>query len=150
MKAIEPNLKLVVDAIHSDMVPPDGENRLKMQISKNVIPKTDKKVAISGDFSALSAVKIDEKSAGINPPSPLSLSSSVRDNKKCLVDTVVGLPNLTKRFSQSEKEGKKITPKRKKKSVKEVRNELELRSLTPITHFFQKETERKENDLQND
>ena len=29
-----------------------------------------------------------------------------------------------------------------------MRNELELRSLTPITNFFQKETDRKENDLQ--
>ena len=132
------------------MVPPDGEIRLKIQHFEDDKPKIEKKLEISGNFSAISAVEIDEKSAGFNPQSPLSLSSSVRDNKKCLVDTVVGLPNQTKSFSQSDKEEQKIRSKRKKKSVKEMRNELELRSLTPITNFFQKETDRKENDLQKD
>ena len=72
--------------------------------------------------------------------------NTVRTEKTKVAETVVGLPNLTKRKPQSEKKLKRLSTSKKRKSVKEMRNELELKTLTQITHFFKKENKIEQKD----
>ena len=62
---------------------------------------------------------------------------------KSTVDgTLVRLPNLTLRESQSEVKLKRKTSEKKKRSVKEMKKKYEKKSSVPITCFFKKKDEK--------
>ena len=66
-------------------------------------------------------------------PSKSPRISAVRNNEVPLVV----LPNPEKRKFSNESS----TQRKGRKSVKEIRNEMELRSITPITSFFKKRSQ---------
>ena len=69
-----------------------------------------------------------------------------RADKTNIDGSIVGLPNLTLSKTQSDmKRIKKSTPK-KRKTVKEMKKEFEMRSEGQITHFFKKEVKIEQKD----
>ena len=71
---------------------------------------------------------------------------SRRADKTNIDGSIVGLPNLTLSKTQSDmKRIKKSTPK-KRKTVKEMKKEIEMRSEGQITHFFKKEVKIEQKD----
>ena len=93
-----------------------------------------KNPVFNGDFNPILGRKSDLVS------SKASIESA-HVQKGEVVDALVCLPNSTLRLSQSEKKKKSLTSGKKRKSVKELKEELELKSIQPITCFFKKKQE---------
>ena len=60
---------------------------------------------------------------------------------------IVGLPNSTSRKTQSDKGMKRKPSRSDKKTVKELKEEIESKSMKPITCFFRKKSKKS---MQND
>ena len=73
-------------------------------------------------------------------------TSSVRTEKMKVAGSIVCQPNLTLRKPQSEIKKKRNSTTKKRKTVKEMRNELELRTMPKITNFFKKDVQIEQKD----
>ena len=98
---------------------------------------------IEGQF--LSDIK-SVKTGDHNTKVKILNSSSVRTEKTKVAGSIVCQPNLTLRKPQSEIKKKRNSTTKKRKTVKEMRNELELRTMPKITHFFKKEVQIEQKD----
>ena len=85
----------------------------------------------------------------VDPDLSLSnVSSGIKVVDQQNVDgCIVGLPNSTSRKTQSDKGMKRKPSRSDKKTVKELREEIESKSMKPITCFFRKKSEKS---MQND
>ena len=94
------------------------------------------------DFNEISNPRIGRKSANSNLSSTY-ISSEFKVADKNKVDgSIVRTPNSTLRISQSDQRKKSKPPRSVRKTVKELKEEIESRSMKPITSFFQKKTEK--------
>ena len=101
---------------------------------------------VNHDLNEISNPRIGRKSANSNLSlSYISSEIKVADKKKVDV-SIVRFPNSTLRDSQSDQKQKRKPSRSEKKTVKELKEEIESRSTKPITSFFKKKTEKTLND----
>ena len=93
-------------------------------------------------FNEISNPRIGRQSANSNLSLSYASSEITVANQTNVDGSVVRLPNSTLRNSQSDQGKKRKPPRSEKKTVKELKEEIESRSMKPITSFFKKKTEK--------
>ena len=88
------------------------------------------------DLDGSIGLKSGRKSSTRNPLISQKRITNVGAVNSTVDGSVVRLPNLTSSKSQSEKNSKRKPSEKKKRTVKEIKEEYEKKSTIPITCFF--------------